>query len=52
MMITAIVGYKGIKVLSQFGVPLLFLLVIGGVIKTFTVAVSYTHLVNDNYAIA
>ena len=37
MMITAIVGYKGIKVLSQFGVPLLFLLVIGGVIKTFTV---------------
>lgn len=46
MMITAIVGYKGIKVLSQFGVPLLFLLVIGGVIKTFTVVLparSFLH---------
>ena len=35
MMITAIVGYKGIKMLSQIGVPLLFALVIAGVIATF-----------------
>lgn len=37
MMLTAIVGYKGIKRLSQVGVPLLFLLVIAGVVKTFTI---------------
>lgn len=37
MMLTAIVGYKGIKTLSQVGVPLLFLLVIAGVVKTFTI---------------
>lgn len=35
MMVTAIVGYKGIKMLSQVGVPLLFALVIAGIIKTF-----------------
>ena len=35
MMITAIIGYKGIKTLSQFGVPLLFFLVIFGVVRTF-----------------
>lgn len=35
MMITAIVGYKGIKMLSQVGVPLLFALVIAGITMTF-----------------
>ena len=35
MMITAIVGYKGIKMLSQIGVPLLFALILFGVGKTF-----------------
>lgn len=35
MMITAIVGYKGIKMLSQIGVPLLFALILFGVVKTF-----------------
>lgn len=35
MMITAIVGYKGIKKLSQIGVPLLFILIFLGVIRTF-----------------
>lgn len=34
MMITAIVGYKGIKMLSAVGVPLLFLLVLFGIGKT------------------
>lgn len=34
MMITAIVGYKGIKMLSSFGVPLLFLLILFGIGKT------------------
>jgi len=34
MMITAIVGYRGIKALSNFGVPMLFILVIVAVIKT------------------
>lgn len=34
MMITAIVGYKGIKTLSQFGVPLLFALVVAGIVMT------------------
>lgn len=37
MMITAIIGYKGIQTLSKFGVPLLFLLIIFGVVKTFTI---------------
>lgn len=36
MMITAIVGYRGIKALSNFGVPMLFVLVIAAVIKTLT----------------
>lgn len=35
MMITAIVGYKGIKMLSQIGVPLLFALMLVGVVMTF-----------------
>lgn len=35
MMITAIVGYRGIKMLSNFGVPLLFVLVVVAVIMTF-----------------
>lgn len=35
MMVTAIVGYKGIKMLSQIGVPLLFALILFGVGKTF-----------------
>lgn len=35
MMVTAIVGYRGIKMLSNFGVPLLFVLVVAAVIVTF-----------------
>ncbi len=35
MMITAIVGYRGIKMLSNVGVPLLFVLVIVALIMTF-----------------
>lgn len=36
MMITAIIGYRGIKWLSNVGVPMLFILVIAAVIKTLT----------------
>jgi cytosine permease len=35
MMVTAIVGYRGIKMLSNFGVPLLFILVVVALIVTF-----------------
>lgn len=36
MMVTAIVGFKGIKILSNFGVPLLFILVFSAIVKTFS----------------
>lgn len=34
MMITAVVGFKGIKFLSDFGIPLLFVLIVVGMIVT------------------
>lgn len=46
MMITAIIGYRGIKMLSNFGVPMLFLLVIAAVIKTLT-QISFGDIVSS-----
>ncbi|MCG8482903.1 MAG: cytosine permease [Clostridia bacterium] len=45
MMITAIVGYKGIQYLSRVGVPLLFLLSIVALYKTFSI-VPWSEIVN------